>query len=67
MSKANKLNNSLLVLDTGLFNDRETLSAALQSMGTSVDIRQLNPEEMNDGDWDEILNLVLSATRVMTL
>lgn len=67
MSKANKLNNSLLVLDTGLFNDRETLSAALRSMGTSVDIRQLNPEEMNDGDWDEILNLVLSATRVMTL
>lgn len=57
-----------LVLDTGLFNDRETLSAALQSLNLpGARTHLLNPTTMNDGDWDKLLNLVLSAKRVITL
>jgi len=57
-----------LVLDTGLFKDRETLDAALQLLNLPATHRHtLNPTTMNDGDWDKILNLVLSAKRVITL
>jgi len=59
---------SAVVLDTGLFNDRDTLLAALDGLNIpDSHRRQLNPTTMNDGDWDEILSLVLSTTRVITL
>lgn len=62
------VNELPLVLDTGLFDDRDTLSAALQLLDLpSARTRKLNPTTMKDGDWDDILNLVLSAKRVITL
>ncbi len=64
----NENNNTTLLLDTGLFNDADTLSAALQLLDLpATHRRKLAPEKMTDGDWDEILNLVLSTKRVITL
>lgn len=58
----------VLVLDTGLFNDRDTLSTALRALPQSaIKSCKLEPEKMNDGDWDNILDLVLSTKRVITL
>lgn len=57
-----------LVLETGLFKDAGTLQAALQSIEIpAAHNRKLVPVQMNDRDWDEILDLVLSAKRVITL
>lgn len=55
-----------IVLDTGLLEDRDTLQAALAAMKISKS-RTLTPATMNDSDWDEVLDLVLSAKRVITL
>lgn len=60
--------NDTLILDTGLFADRETLNDALQHLNVpATHKRKLTPDEMNDRDWDEILDLVLSTKRVITL
>lgn len=68
MSTITAPNNELLILDTGLFHDRDTLSAALQSLNIAdSQWRKLVPDNMNDEDWDEILDLVLSAKRVISL
>lgn len=57
-----------VLLDTGLFNDRETLLAAVERLNLPESHRRtLNPTTMNDGDWDDVLDLVLSAKRVITL
>jgi len=56
-----------LVLDTGLFEDAKTLSEALQSLEIPACHRKLDPAIMTDGDWDEILSLVLSTKRVITI
>jgi len=62
------IENDLAVIDTGLFEDRDTLDAALQLLNVPATHRRtLDPTTMNDGDWDEVLNLVLSVKRVITL
>ncbi len=61
-------NTNTVVLDTGLFSDRETVTNALTQLNLPESSwHKLTPETMNDGDWDQILNLVLSATRVITV
>ena len=57
-----------VVLDTGLFNDQQTLVSAIDE----IDIppgqkRKLDPATMNDSDWDEILDLVLCSRCVITI
>lgn len=60
--------DTTVVLVTGLFEDTETLAAAIQLMDIPQTHQcELNPNTMNDGDWDDILSLVLSTTRVITL
>jgi len=72
MSASKELTDTL-VLETGLFEDVTTLSAALRSIQLpesnrpESNWRTLNVETMNDEDWDEILSLVLSTKRVITL
>lgn len=58
-----------LVLDTGLFNDADTVRAALETLtpSTSIQVLRLNCSTMNDTDWDNALGLVLSASKVITL
>jgi len=60
--------SELLILDTGLFVDKETLSEALETLNLPPSQRRkLLPASMNDTDWDEIISLVLSARCVITL
>jgi len=57
-----------VVLETALFEDRKTLGAALQSLDIpATHHRKLDPDIMTDSDWDDILALVLSTKRVITL
>jgi hypothetical protein len=57
-----------VVLETGLFEDSDTLRAALQSLDLPEDRWcTLHAEQMNDSDWDDVLALVLSTNRVITL
>lgn len=68
MSTLNKEKNNLLVLDTGLFNDRQTLATALEGLNLpESQWRTLSPQDMNESDWDDILTQVLSADSVISL
>lgn len=68
MTTATDTTNDFLVLDTGLFNDHDFLSAALQSLEIPQSLHhKLDPENMNDADWDNLLNLVLSTKCVISL
>jgi len=58
-----------MVLDTGLFPDRETVDAALQQLGnthtvTRHDVSKMTPD---DAAWDELVNAILKADRIITL
>ncbi len=59
----------ILVLETGLFNDADVVRAALDTVKqtTSIQELQLNCSTMNDTDWDDMLDRVLSADMVITL
>lgn len=68
MSIDTEIQQSTVVLDTGLFEDRKTLSDALLIIDLpATQHRKLNTASMTDGDWDEILALVLSTKRVITI
>ncbi|OED42773.1 hypothetical protein AB833_05410 [Chromatiales bacterium (ex Bugula neritina AB1)] len=68
MNSDTDIESSFVVLDTGLFNDTQTLSAAVQLLDIPpTHTRTLVPDKMTDGDWDDILSLVLSTKRVITL
>ena len=57
-----------VILNTGLFNDTNTLATAVRRLDIpDTHFHELNPNTMNDRDWDDVLNLVLSTTRVITL
>lgn len=61
-------NANTVVLDTGLFSDRDTVITALTQLNLPESSwHKLTPDTMNDSDWDHILNQVLSATRVITV
>lgn len=57
-----------LVLDTGLFEDADTVKAALVHLNIPQSSWcKLRPELMNDRDWDKIISQILSAKRVITV
>lgn len=55
----------ILVLDAGLFDAAEVVSAALDGM--TVNTIVLMPETMNDAEWDDVLSQILLAKKVVTL
>lgn len=59
----------LLVLHTGLFDDRGSLEAALGVLAGRKDITRidLDPAAMTEADWDGVARSILSAERVVTL
>lgn len=58
----------IVLLDTGLFKDKDTMLAAVRTLNIpETHRRTLSPEIMNDSDWDDVLTLVLSAKRVITV
>lgn len=59
---------TIIELKTGLFPAAQTVSAALRQMVEthrvdSIDIRQ---RELREGDWDEVMQKILAADRVIT-
>jgi len=59
---------SILVLHTGLFADAVTLTAAVDTLpSNTVEQVTLQPAHMNDSDWDELIRLVLSVPKVITV
>ncbi|MBX2882714.1 MAG: hypothetical protein KTR32_22380 [Granulosicoccus sp.] len=68
MSGAHTITATPVVLDTGLFEDRDTLRQALESLNLpESNWFTLTPDTMNESDWDKVLTLVLSTNRVITL
>ncbi len=59
----------LLVLSAGIFPDAVTVKAALQQFSNQERIRHydIDPKTMQDGDWDELLQLIQQAASVITL
>ena len=57
-----------VILNTAIFEDVETVESAIQCLQLpQAQQLKLEPENMNDKDWDNVLSLVLSANRVITL
>ncbi|MCB1759625.1 MAG: hypothetical protein KDI68_07555 [Gammaproteobacteria bacterium] len=58
----------LLVLDTGLFADSDTVSAALAELPqTRLARMAVDPESMTTAEWDRLLQRLLQAEKVITL
>lgn len=60
--------NTIVHLDTGLFPDAQTVNAALRQMTETfrVDVVDLRQREKKDADWDEVMQKILAADRVIT-
>jgi len=59
----------LLVLKANLFPDAETISQGITDFWAENKARfhDIQPANMNDADWDHVLDLVLSADLIITL
>lgn len=59
----------IVVLATRLFPDRETVTAAVESLkpGTEIVRIDLEPERMDRGQWDAVVREILAADKVITL
>lgn len=56
------------MLRTGLFKHADIISASLGDQDDlSVELIDLENENMNDKEWDEVLEQILLAQRVITL
>lgn len=68
MTEQSNNRSDTIVLETGLFQDRETVARALAEINIPESNRvKMEPESMNDRNWDNLLSLVLSAKRVITV
>lgn len=59
----------LLVLSTGLFPDRQTVLEALKlTVETdAMTLVDLDPQTMEEQDWDRVVDLILKSKKVMTI
>lgn len=58
----------LLVLDMGLFPDRETMEAAVRRLNAGNDVCRMAPAaEASDDEWDGVLAEIRAADLVLTL
>ncbi|NNE21908.1 MAG: hypothetical protein HKN11_04800 [Rhizobiales bacterium] len=56
----------LLALDTGLFDDAETLQEVVKLIAGSRTIC-LAPAEMSCDDWDKLLSDITAADKIITI
>ncbi len=59
----------LLILETGLFSDQETVRQALSEAlkpGETETIA-LKPNAMQEEDWDRIVDRILSTEKIVTI
>lgn len=59
---------NILQLDTGLFPDAQTVIAALRQMPSThrVEVVNLRRRDLGESDWDEALQRILAADRIIT-
>ncbi len=59
----------LLILDTGLFCDRETVRKALSKATTPGDTEtlELKPIVMQEEDWDGVVDRILRIEKIITI
>lgn len=59
---------TLIVLRTDLFPDAETLENALRTaFGSAARFVDLTRPDMEEADWQEVADLLLSAERIITV
>lgn len=58
----------ILQLNTGLFPDAQTVQAALRQMAEThaVEVVDLTRRGLRENDWDEVMEKILAADRVIT-
>ena len=59
----------IVVLETRLFPDRETLQGAVDSLrpGARIERFDLAPERMDRGQWDAVVRAILAADKIITV
>jgi hypothetical protein len=59
---------NILLLNTGLFPDVQTVDAALRQMASTylVEVIDLTRRDKRENDWDEVIQKILAADRVIT-
>ena len=62
-------NASVIILVTGLFADGDVVEAGLESAidGGQAHRIVLRPEHMDEEDWSDVVKMILSATKVVTI
>jgi len=60
---------NIAVLKTGLFPDRETVEAGIDHLLSSCNLYQYDAtgDDLADSDWDQILDEILVAERLIVL
>jgi len=63
-------NGSALILKTDFFNDNEFVINSMQTESTDdviiIDISDKSNADFTDTDWDQILNSILSSSKIIT-
>ncbi len=59
----------VIVLDTGLFPERDMIESALQVLAKTHDLRRIDlaNREMDQQDWDRVLAEILDCEKVITI
>ncbi|MEW5780985.1 MAG: hypothetical protein ACOY6N_06715 [Pseudomonadota bacterium] len=60
---------TIIELDTGLFPDAQTVSAALRQVARrdTVEAIDLRQRELRESDWDEVMQKLLAADRIVCI
>ena len=59
----------IIVLETALFDDRDTVERALQTLAATHQVSRYNlcRTSLTDQDWDDVLAAVLAGDTVVTV
>lgn len=60
---------NILQLNTGLFPDAQTVTAALRKMAETqhVTVVDISRRDMRESDWDSAIQKILAADRVISI
>lgn len=65
---SNNNEKEVVLLETDLFGNSETLVSELKNAdGITVNHTKLDPAQMQDSNWDDLIQLVLKASKVITV
>lgn len=65
----NSTDNRLVILEVGLFPDKETVDSAVHALAGDYDIHRhdLTDPAMNTAAWDQVVIDILAARKVITI